>query len=281
VVSHLLMHVRQHERRGGDWLAPTTDQLLVRSAWAEGEANLLAVRHLFAGMGLADDVIQFDLDPRDFLEGRLFPSGLDQISGVEGRLVRFVYLDGFSHAARHYRAGGWPALDQAMQRVDSTRDLLHPAAAPIRSDRFPRPPAPDLDGARLADEDSLGEQAIVVMLSIWTGKDDLALQGGDGWTYDRVYRWETGSPEEGRGLTHWFTSWRGPEDAADFEYAFVRALRSRFPLSELIETTPGVRILTAPERIFRIEREAAKVQIWILPPDMDRKSTLPRTGRTD
>jgi hypothetical protein len=270
LVGHLLMHVRQFERRGGDTLAPTTDQTLARSAWAEGEANLLAVRYLFAGMGLADDVMSFELDPRDLLSGSLFPVDLDRLSGVEGELVRFVYLDGFSQAVRRYRKGGWEALNAAMSRGDTTRDLLHPGSAPIRPQSFPPPVAPALEGLRLADQDSLGEQAILVLLSSWTGKDNLALQAADGWSGDRLYRWElAGDETPPEGITQWFTRWTSAQDAADFDYAIGRALEGRFPERPLQAVAPGVRMLGSPERVFRIERDGAEVQLWILPPELD------------
>ena len=54
LVAHLLMHVRQLEREGADSLEPTTDRLLAHAAWNEGEANLVALRYLFQGMGVAE-----------------------------------------------------------------------------------------------------------------------------------------------------------------------------------------------------------------------------------
>ena len=270
VAAHMLMHVRQYERRRGDMLASTTDQTLARSAWAEGEANLLAVRMLFAGMGLADDILVAGLDPLDLLGGSLFPPDLAGLGGVAGELVRFVYLEGYSEASRRFRVGGWAEVDAGIRRADTTRDLLHPQAAPLQPPTFATPPAPGAGALSLADEDSLGEQAILVLLARWTGKDNLGLQAADGWAGDRVYRWEAGAAE-GDGVTQWITRWQSEQDAADFDYALGRALGRRFPQAKASPAGPGARSLTAGERVFRVERSASEVQLWVLTPEWDAR----------
>jgi hypothetical protein len=225
VVAHLLMHVRQMVRGGKDSIVETTDELLAVSAWREGEANLVAMRFLFEGLGLQDAMIEVALDPRDVLGGSLFPETLDLLSGAEAELVRFVYLEGFAEAGRNFASGGWPALDEAMAGRRTTRDLLHPGAtaAPAWQPTLEDPGEP---GLTRVDVDTLGEQAIVVLLSTLTGKENLALQGADGWIGDRLERWEG---EDGEGLTRWVTRWSGPDAARDFVYALGRTLTARFP----------------------------------------------------
>jgi hypothetical protein len=264
LVGHLLVHVRQLERDGADFLEETTDGLLARSAWAEGEANLLAVRYLFEGMGLADEVLGSSLDPGDFLDGRLVPSSLGGISGAEAGLVGFVYVEGFAQAVQRYLAGGWPALDRAMAAAVTTSDILHPERPRAKAAAFPDPPA--IEGLELADVDSLGEQAIVVLISVLTGKDNLGLQAGDGWAGDRLYRWEpvAGSGGDG-GVTRWITRWKSAEDAADFEYAMWRALAERFPGVEPRPIAENKKSLAADGRRFVIERAGTEVGVHITP----------------
>lgn len=264
LVAHLLMHVRQYERRSGDVLQPTTDALLAAAAWAEGEANLVAIQYLFRGMNLSDVVAEHRLDPREVLDGRLVPAALDAAGGAERRLLEFVYLDGFALAAERYREGAWPAVGAAIEAGHTTRALLHrgaPAAAAIDA-----APAAPRDGLRLADEDTLGEQAIVVLVSLQTGKDNLGLIAGDGWAADRVWRWEA---DDGTGITEWRSRWTGPEAADEFVYALGRALDERFPEAQPAEPADGRRIVEAGGRVYRIERDGAEVRVRVAPPRWD------------
>jgi hypothetical protein len=267
LVGHMLMHVRQTERTGGDSLQPMTDQLLARAAWAEGEANLVAVRYLFSGLNLADEVILSGLDPGDFLDGGLLPPHLMWRPGPLGGLLRFVYLDGFAVAVEWYARGGWQGLSSAMTYGTTTRDVLHPEQAGKKIPDFAAPRPPAIDGVRLADEDSLGEQGIVVLVSTLTDKDNLALQAADGWNGDRLYRWQ--APDGRSVMTQWITRWVSSEEAADFEYGYARALRARFPNSALVNAAPGVRLLELPDRIYRVARDGLEVEIRVTPPDLD------------
>ncbi len=131
---------------------------------------------------------------------------------------------------------------------------------------------------RLADVDTLGEQAIVVLVSTLTGKDSLGLLAGEGWAGDRLYRWE---PDQGsgEGATEWITRWTtsgtelvrsAAQTAADFDYAFGRALEARFPGRALEARGDGVRTLTTGERVYRIERSAAEVRVRVGPAPASR-----------
>ena len=75
LTAHVLMHVRQRERLAGEYLVDSTDALLARAAWAEGEANILAIRYLFEGMRLQDDILESGIDPEQVLGGALVPAG--------------------------------------------------------------------------------------------------------------------------------------------------------------------------------------------------------------
>jgi hypothetical protein len=265
LTGHLLMHIRQRERAGGDWLTETTDELLARAAWAEGEANLVAVRFLFAGMGLADEVIEYPFSPDDFLSGRLFPPGLDDLSEAEAELARFVYVEGFAEVVRLFKSGGWPAVDVAMAGRLTTRDFLHPALAGKTVFRWPDP-APPLEGLVAADRDSLGEQAIVVLISTLTGKDNLGLQGGEGWVGDRLDRWEFPAGERaGQGVTRWITRWDEVKTASTFEYALGRTIEARFPKAEPQAAGAGGRVVRGGGRLFRVRRTGVEVELSVTP----------------
>jgi hypothetical protein len=265
VVSHLLMHVRQRERTGRDSLEDRTDRLLASSGWAEGEANLTAIRYLFAGMQVTESVMGFVKSPAEVLDGMLVPSGLDRLTGIESDLVHFVYFEGYRRAAELHRGGGWKALDDAMKNRQTTSDLMHPERDPRRRTEFPEPEPPE-QGMELVDEDSLGEQTIVTLVSHLTGKDSLGLQAGDGWAGDRLYRWEDDSGAVG-GITEWITRWNdaGPSSAADFDYAYGRALEARFPGRTLADVGNGERTLLTTDRIYRIHRQGAAVRVIVRP----------------
>lgn len=264
-VAHMLMHVLQRARGGGERLEPTTDRWLAARAWAEGEANLVAMRYLFEGMGLADELVQLSLDPSQVLEGRLIPAGIGQLPAVEEALVRFVYIEGYVQAAGAFRSGGWEALRKAMEGRTTTRDLLHADRRPQEKSLTPlgAVQTPRVPGLRLVDEDSLGEQGIVTLVSTIAGKDNLGLLAGEGWVADRISRWEKAG--EARGITDWETSWSTPEQAAEFDYSFARALAARFPERPTTQLGEGLRQLHEGERIFRLERRGQHVRILVLP----------------
>jgi len=278
VVSHLLIHVLQRERGGGDWVADTTDSLLARAAWAEGEANVVAIRYLFGGMGLADDVLEESLDPADVLEGALLPPVLGDLAPPVDGMVRFVYDEGFAAASRAYREGGWKAVSAASERRATTRDVMHPGREPFAPPTITAEPPRQAEGLALADEDTLGERGIVEMVSSLTGKDDLALQAGDGWAGDRVYRWESSDPAKPGGVTLWITRWTTDDEAADFDYALTRILEARFPGRPPVTLESGERVLQTQDRILRSSRSGREVRVQVATRDRD---ALPSGALTD
>jgi hypothetical protein len=265
LVGHLLAHVRQRERTGRDSLRTTTDALLASAAWAEGEANLIAMGYLFSGIRVGSEVLPYLRSPGEVLEGGLLPSGLESTTDVERALIEFVYLDGFERAAERHKQGKWESLDEAMTRRVTTRDLLHPDLESIPGVEFDDPEPPK-SGLEQVDVDMLGEQAIVVLVASRTEKDSLGLLAGEGWAGDRLVRWE---PTDGsgvdRGVTEWVTRWTSAAAAADFVYAYGRTLELRFPGRALAEVEPGSRTLLTPDRVYRLEREEAEVRLLIQP----------------
>jgi hypothetical protein len=241
-----------------------TDGLLAHMAWSEGEANLVALQLLFEGLGMTDLVER--LDAGQLLGGRLAPQELTRLAGAERELLRFVYDEGFATAAETFRGGGWKALDRAVATRRTTRDLLHPGRVPIEPAAFAEPVPPTGEAWVLADEDSLGEQGILILVSSLTGKDDLGLQAGDGWAGDRLYRWERTAGTGSSSVTVWITRWVTEADAADFDYAYGRALSTRFPDRKLEPAGEGARGLTTADRVFRVERRGTEVRVTVEPP---------------
>jgi hypothetical protein len=150
-----------------------------------------------------------------------------------------------------------------MAGASASSDLLHPGGSRPEELAIPDPaPRP---GLRLVDEDTLGEQVVFVLLSTLTGKDNLALLAAEGWSGDRLYRWEPpgGPPEE--GITEWVTRWGSEQDAADFAYGLGRALAARHPGGTFQPKSPGVRLLRSNGKRFRLERGPRTVRLEVRP----------------
>jgi hypothetical protein len=270
LIAHLLTHVRQRERTGLDPLETTTDLLLATMVWSEGEASLVAMRYLFRNLELADVVLEHALDPGEVLDGALLPAGLNDAEGAVGALLRFIYLDGFDHAAQAYREGGWEALAAAARARRTTRDVLHPELGAVPSDSLSPLPPPAIGRWVRADEDVLGEQAIVVLVSTRTGKDNLGLLAGDGWIQDRLVRWEP-AEGDGPGFTEWLTRWTTDEEAADFTYALGRTLEARFPGRPIEAPDERRRVLSDGGRVYRFERDGSEVRVRVAPAELDAR----------
>jgi len=269
VIAHALMHLRQRQRDGRDFLDPETDRLLAGAAWSEGEANFLAVRHLFAGMRLDEEAMALVRSPAEVLEGMLLAPPSSSYSPAERGLLEFIYLDGYERVAELHRSGGWDAVMSRRKSHTRTRDLMH-------AEREPLPAAPPKieavspgEGWELADEDTLGERASAMLIAVITGKESSALRVADGWRHDRVLRWERGT---GGGITEWISEWMATPDqpepsaeksAADFAGALAKAFQLRFPEREPTQVEEGVVTLLTAERLVRIELRGSRVRLEI------------------
>jgi hypothetical protein len=194
-------------------------------------------------------------------------------------LLRFVYLEGYAQATETFRSGGFAALDAAMKSRRTTRDVLHPERAPLTA---PEPPAPErlLKGRRLADTDTLGEQAVVVLVARGTGKDNLGLLAADGWVGDTLERWESESDATGtRGVTQWTTHWATETDASDFVYAYARVMAARFPAQTIVVDDAGRRRLTSAGRTWTLARKDLTVELRVEPASVPPSSAAPPPPR--
>ncbi len=257
----------------------TTDALLARSALAEGSANLAALVLLFGGVGLEPEVVSGTLRPEDALGGRLVSETMRSASPVTASLLEFIYLDGFAQSASLARKGGFSRLAQERKSRRTTRDVLHLDRAPTPAVEILEPSLPRSLELSPADRDSLGEQGIVSLVSLLTGKDNLGLIAGDGWAADALWRFEPGLGSKAgtgeAGATVWVTRWTTDEDADDFAYALERCLQARFPGEALQDDVQrGGRVLVRVDRAYRIERSGLQVALRVVPSAIDAKMGL-------
>jgi hypothetical protein len=268
VVAHLLVHALELQRQGGAASPPqTTDALLARAAWSEGEANLAAMLYLFRGLALSREVVDRALDPGEVLGGALLPRELGSLPSAERALLDFAYRDGFLQARTRLQAGGWASIEEAYGTRRTTRDVLHLDRPPLPAGTSAAVPPPD--GYVEADVDSLGEIGITVLVSTLTGKDNLGLQAGDGWVADSLHRYESKTAAD-QGFTLWVTHWTSAEEATDFVYGLTRGWKEK--LAGATEEGGGAApwALTAPDRIVRVVTEGAIVRARVASPGVDR-----------
>lgn len=246
----------------------TTDAMLARSALSEGSANLAALMFLFGGLGLESEVVSGALGPEDALEGRLVPEGMREASPVLRSMLEFVYLDGFAQASALARKGGFGRLTQERKVRLSTRDVLHVDRPPAAPGDLAAPAMPPSLGLSVGDRDTLGEQGIITLVSVLTGKDNLGLIAGDGWVADALWRFEGG----GSSATIWVTRWLTDEDAKDFAYSIERSFTSRFPLdAPEDDAVRGGRVLRRADRTYRIQKSGFEVVVTVAPAAIDAK----------
>lgn len=264
-VAHLADHALDLQGAPGA-ARETTDALLAWRAWSEGRANLLACQLLFDGIGAADVVHAPSFNPASVLQGALVPEAYFSGSAVARSLLYFVYGEGFAQAAALAKDGGAAAIARAATARPTSRDVLHPERPAAGSART-EPSAIALPaGFVLVDRDELGEQGIVTLVSVATGKDNLGLLAGDGWRSDGLFRYE---PEKGSadpkagGFTVWISRWVSEAEAEDFAYGVGRVLEARFPGVPIESVGQGRRVLRAGDRIFRLDRSRDSVSVRV------------------
>jgi hypothetical protein len=261
LIVHGLVHLLQEEQAGSEPWPQTTDGLLAFRAWQEGQANLASILHVFAAAGVGREVASFNLDPGEVMNGALIPISVDTLGGADGALLDFVYRDGYEQAAAMFRDGGPEGLRDAMATRRTTRDVRHLDRPARVAEEIPEPSLLGFDTLALVDHDVVGEQGVAVVVSSLTGKGNLGLIAADGWSADALLRWED---DNGRGLTIWITRWDSIEQAADFEYGYLRGLELRFPgVPEIPGPAAGERRFHGDGREVVVTREGNEVQVRV------------------
>ena len=268
-LAHALTHALERQTGPSGQSDDTTDALLAARAWSEGEANLVAVRYLFEAMNLQDEILAHQVDLGEIAGGRLLPAASASAPVPVPALLSFVYEEGFAQAVAWYKRGGFRAVATAMGTRRTTRDVMHPE----RSVPPPRIAGEQVQfvpsGYRIADKDRLGEQGIVVLVSAGTGKDNLGLLAGDGWSWDTLLRLE---PEQGTGpgATSWRTEWKDASEAAEFADAYRRVVDARDASAMVpVEGAPGRWVLRAGGQVVRVDQQGTEVRVWVAPESMD------------
>jgi hypothetical protein len=252
---------------------PTTDALLARAALAEGGANVAALMLLFGGVGLEAEVVAGKIRPDDVLGGRLVAPGAYAATPAVSSFLQFVYLDGFAQAAALAKQGDFRRLLVERKQRRTTRDVLHLDRPPAPAGEPPTPRLPASAGLVPVDRDSLGEEGIVVLVSLLTGKDNLGLMAGDGWVSDALWRFEnaSGSPPGEGGATVWVSRWQTVDEAKDFTYSLERCLQARFPGETLDDAGSGARVLKRSDAVYTLELADRDVRFRVASPAMERR----------
>jgi hypothetical protein len=248
---------------------PTTDAYLAKAALAEGSANVAALVLLFGGVGLESEVVAGKLRPDDVLGGRLVATSAYAGSSVVTSFLQFVYLDGFAQTAALAKRGDVRRLAQERKQRRTTRDVIHTDRAPAVPVEIPLPAIPESLGLVPVDRDALGEEGIIVLVSLLTGKDNLGLIAGDGWLADSLWRYEP--PGGGAGMTVWVSRWQTAEEAKDFAYSLERCLQARFPGVVLQEPGAGTKALERADRSYRLELDGTEVRFRVAEPAIERR----------
>jgi hypothetical protein len=166
-------------------------------------------------------------------------------------------------------------LVQERKSRRTTRDVLHLERAPAPPPEFLEPSLPSSLTLSVVDRDSLGEEGVISLVALLTGKDNLGLIAGDGWVGDALWRFEPnpGSAIGGNeGVTVWVTRWASEEDAGDFSYALERCFQARFPGEPLADDPErGGRVLVRVDRTYRIEKNGPQVILRVAPSVIDAK----------
>jgi hypothetical protein len=266
-VAHVATHVLQDERGVPPGMRETTDATLAASAWREGEANLVALLLLYGGMGLQSEVVSGTVPPEGYREGDLIARPPARSTTALGRLLDFVYSEGFAAAAARLREGGWAALDAAAAEGGGTSALLHPGR-PARKIAAIPPPDLGLPGDyRLVDRDALGEYAVGILVAEGTGKENLGWIAAEGWDGDALFRYE--GAEAGEGVTLWHLRFRSEADAEDFRYGMARVLSGGD--GPPAEGGASEQAFPAGGRVARLFRRGAEVEFRAAPAGLDAK----------
>ncbi|MEM9873817.1 MAG: hypothetical protein AAF928_02920 [Myxococcota bacterium] len=181
-IVHELVHALQDQHfdlnRMLRFRAGQSDRTAAAHALCEGDATA-ATMSVVAGSAVRLSA--------DELQGMMLHSVAERSSAPPEVLQRSLvmpYIDGLRFVQALYERGGWPEVDAAYRRLPrSTEQLLH--LEKYDENELPetvRPP-PVPDGFVVIDRDTLGEQALRILLDQWS--PGRAPEAASGWRGDQ------------------------------------------------------------------------------------------------
>lgn len=200
----------------------TSDELLARSAVAEGDA--MAVMVDASRLAVGQPSIRFDSSvdlvvAQSVLGMRMMP-GLEGVpEGLKSLLV-FPYTSGLRFAHRRLQVGGYRAIDEAFRSAPrSTEEILHPELFGRANPSFKRfddsgsLARGGADGAVLHG-DVVGEFLLGVVLGGLSGDNAAGARAAAGWGGDRATLIRR--PGRPKPTLVWRHAWDTAADAAEF-----------------------------------------------------------------
>ncbi len=237
IAVHELTHALQDQHfkldRFMDHARLTGDELMARSALAEGDATIVMLDYTRARQALGRVAELESVAPlmMQNIGGAMFSSSLRTAPAALQALLLFPYVSGLNFTHSLLRHGGFERVDEAFQNPPvSTKEILHPEVYLKRiSQNAKNPSVPAGASAKRPKSglysDTLGEFVINVLLSTWIPQSE-AGAGSTGWDYDQVCYRPEGRPDID---VEWYTAWESPREAEEFFRFYKSTLNKRFP----------------------------------------------------
>jgi hypothetical protein len=248
---HELVHALQDQQFGLSESPGTQDAQLARNGVVEGEANVIEQRY------------------GDRCEGNWscvptttsFGGGGDIDRGVI-RVISYPYVVGPSFVEAIEDRGGWDAVDELHEDYPrSTEQVSAPSQYP--DDRPTNVTVPDRSAADWERfdvdpvADTVGQASIQVMLQMNdAGSGSYQGPASEGWEGDSLVPYRN----DGQYGYVWELAWETPEDAREFQQAYIDALYNH-DVEPVGGTTYVVPDASSFGDAFRVTRDGTRVRI--------------------
>jgi|GEM_PF-636465 len=171
-----------------------------------------------------------------------------------------AYMRGTLPVLEAYLAGGWEGVDELYKDPpQSTEQVLHPAEKLVGTRDYPvaltLPKGVAPKGYELLHEDVLGELIWQVYFDNW--KVDAGPAAAAGWDGDRVAVYG----KDGKEIGFIATIWDSPEDATEFENAYLASLEKRFPGQARAQARSFTSVPRGDDTYVFVQRKGANVYI--------------------
>lgn len=234
ILSHELRHALQDQhfviREKLEVQSDFDDRRLAPLSFLEGDASVLMVQYLAAGVGENNPTVanllraySQSLSGAEIAEMFAGPALLDAPPVVQEQLIA-PYFEGQKFAARIYDEGGFALLNEKLARPPrSMEQVLHPDKYLGTADEPVTVALPEASGAAPVFEGTLGEFLIRVLLR-GGPEPDRAEGAAAGWGGDHYA--VLSNPGGGNRLV-WRSTWDTEPDAGEFHAALRSYVRAR------------------------------------------------------